>query len=303
MTLSLVDLLHDYTFQVIAVGTTLIGLLSGVLGSFAVLRGQSLLGDAISHAALPGIALIFLFTGIKDSTLFLVGAAASGLLGALWITSIVRNTKIKTDTALGVVLSVFFGFGIMLLTFIQKRPNANQAGLETYLFGQAATLLIGDVVVMGVAAVVIFLLVFLFWKELKIITFDIQYASTQGVKTQWMDIGLTFLIVCTIVLGLQAVGVVLMSALLIAPAAAARQWTNRLEAMVLLSACFGGLSGFLGTLVSSLSNHIATGPVIVLICVSFTLISFVFAPERGFLAKYRLRKQQRRLLLHKMNRL
>ncbi len=296
----LFDLLNDYTFQVITVGTVLIGALSGVLGSFAILRRQSLLGDAISHAALPGIALIFLITGIKDSSLFLLGAAISGLIGAVWIMSIEKNTKIKTDTALGIILSVFFGFGIMLLTFIQKMPNANQAGLETYLFGQAATLLLKDVVVMSVTSVIIFILVILFWKELKIMTFDIQYTATQGLNTKVLDIGLTTLIVITIVLGLQAVGVVLMSALIISPAAGARQWTNKLETMVLISAIFGGVSGFLGTLISSLSNNIATGPVIVLISVTITLISFVFAPERGFLAKYMIRKKQKAQLLQQI---
>ncbi len=294
------DLLNDYTFQVIALGTTFIGTISGILGSFAILRRQSLLGDAISHAALPGIALMFLITGIKSSSLFLIGTALSGLLGAIWIMSIEKNTKIKTDTALGIILSVFFGFGIMLLTFIQKLPNANQAGLDTYLFGQAATLLLNDVKIMGIASSAILLLVFIFWKEIKIIIFDIQYASTQGFNTRILDIGLTTLIVITIVLGLQAVGVVLMSALIISPAAGARQWTNKLETMVILAAIFGGISGFLGTLISSLSNNIATGPVIVLISVTITIISFVFAPERGFLAKYIIRKKQKRALLQQI---
>lgn len=280
------QLFSNYTSQTIALGTVIIGAVSGVLGSFAVLRKQSLLGDAISHAALPGIALVFLIIGVKDPLMFLVGAIISGVIGTLWIVSIQRNTQLKSDTALGIILSVFFGFGIVLLTYIQKLPNANQAGLETYLFGQAATLLRKDVDLMMIIGSVSVLLIFVFWKELKLMTFDIQYAATMGFHTKALDLMLTSLIVIAIVLGLQAVGVVLMSALLIAPAAAARQWTNRLHVMVFLSALFGALSGLLGTAISASADKMATGPVIVLVSVVIVAISFVLAPQRGLLFRY-----------------
>ena len=141
-------LITDYTLRTITLGTAVLGAICGMLGSFAVLRKQSLLGDAISHAALPGIAIAFLITGTKDTNVLLLGALVSGLIGTFWIRGMIRKTHLKTDTALGLILSLFFGFGMLLLTFIQKQPNANQAGLDKYLFGQAATLVESDVKLM-----------------------------------------------------------------------------------------------------------------------------------------------------------
>ncbi|MFD2697993.1 metal ABC transporter permease [Mesonia sediminis] len=288
-------LFTDYTLGVITLGTAVLGAVCGMLGSFAVLRRQSLLGDAISHAALPGIALAFLLTGTKQTHFLLLGALISGLLGTFWIKSIVKKTRLKNDTALGLILSLFFGFGMLLLTFIQKLPNANQAGLDKYLFGQAATLMVQDVYVMiGVTGVSLFFLL-LFWKELKLLLFDPDYTLTLGFNTRFLDILITSFIVLAIVLGLQTVGVVLMSAMLLAPAAAARQWTNRLSVMIFLAAIFGAFSGVLGTAISASQNNLSTGPVIVLVAAVFVLLSFVFAPQRGLLARrirfYRNRKE------------
>ncbi len=288
-------LFTDYTLGVITLGTAVLGAVCGMLGSFAVLRRQSLLGDAISHAALPGIALAFLLTGTKQTHFLLLGALISGLLGTFWIKSIVKKTRLKNDTALGLILSLFFGFGMLLLTFIQKLPNANQAGLDKYLFGQAATLMVQDVYVMiGVTGVSLFVLL-LFWKELKLLLFDPDYTLTLGFNTRFLDILITSFIVLAIVLGLQTVGVVLMSAMLLAPAAAARQWTNSLSVMIFLAAVFGAFSGVLGTAISASQNNLSTGPIIVLVAAGLVLLSFVFAPQRGLLAKrirfYRNRKE------------
>ncbi len=139
------EFFFDYTLLTVAAGAATLGLMSGALGSFAVLRRQSLLGDAVAHAALPGIALAFLITGSRETWALTIGAAILGWVGALLVIAIRRTTRIKEDTALGLVLSVFFGFGLLLLTFIQKRPNSSQAGLDKFLFGQAATLLISDI--------------------------------------------------------------------------------------------------------------------------------------------------------------
>ena len=222
----------DYTLRTITLGTAILGAVTGMLGSFAVLRKQSLLGDAISHAALPGIAISFLITGAKDSNTLLLGALVSGLIGTFWIRGIVTKTHLKSDTALGLILSLFFGFGMLLLTFIQKQPNANQAGLDKYLFGQAATLVESDVWMMAIVTGICLFVLLLFWKEFKILLFDKDYAKTLGFNTKAIDILITSFIVLAIVLGLQTVGVVLMSAMLLAPAAAARQWTNSLATMV-----------------------------------------------------------------------
>lgn len=273
----------DYTLRTITLGTAILGAVTGMLGSFAVLRKQSLLGDAISHAALPGIAIAFLITGAKDSNTLLIGALVSGLIGTFWIRGITTKTHLKSDTALGLILSVFFGFGMLLLTFIQKQPNANQAGLDKYLFGQAATLVESDVWFMAIVTAVCLFVLLLFWKEFKILLFDKDYAQTLGFNTKTIDVLITSFIVLAIVLGLQTVGVILMSAMLLAPAAAARQWTNSLSTMVFLAAIFGALSGVLGTAVSASQNNLSTGPVIVIVASIFVIFSFIFSPSRGLL--------------------
>ena len=290
----------DYTLRTITLGTAILGAVTGMLGSFAVLRKQSLLGDAISHAALPGIAIAFLITGAKDSNVLLLGALLSGLIGTFWIRGIIKKTHLKSDTALGLILSLFFGFGMLLLTFIQKQPNANQAGLDKYLFGQAATLVESDVWLMAIVTGICLLVLLVFWKEFKILLFDADYTKTLGFNTKLIDILITSFIVLAIVLGLQTVGVVLMSAMLLAPAAAARQWTNSLSVMVFLAALFGAFSGVFGTAISASQNNLSTGPVIVLVAAVFVIISFVFSPSRGLLFKQiRLIKNRRDLELHK----
>ncbi len=290
----------DYTLRTITLGTAILGAVTGMLGSFAVLRKQSLLGDAISHAALPGIAIAFLLTGAKDSHVLLLGALVSGLIGTFWIRGIITKTHLKSDTALGLILSLFFGFGMLLLTFIQKQPNANQAGLDKYLFGQAATLVESDVWMMAIVTGICLIILLLFWKEFKMLLFDADFTKTLGFNTKTIDILITSFIVVAIVLGLQTVGVVLMSTMLLAPAAAARQWTNSLGKMVFLSAIFGALSGVFGTAVSATQNNLSTGPVIVIIASVFVLVSFIFSPSRGLLFKQiRFIKNRRDLKLNK----
>lgn len=273
----------DYTLRTITLGTAILGAITGMLGSFAVLRKQSLLGDAISHAALPGIALAFLLTGAKDTNTLLLGALVSGLIGTFWIRGIVTKTHLKSDTALGLILSLFFGFGMLLLTFIQKQPNANQAGLDKYLFGQAATLVESDVWLMAIITGICLIVMLLFWKEFKLLLFDPDYTKTLGFNTKFIDVLITSFIVLAIVLGLQTVGVVLMSAMLLAPAAAARQWTNSLGKMVVLAGVFGAFSGVFGTAISASQDNLSTGPVIVIVASVFVVFSFIFSPGRGLL--------------------
>ena len=293
-------LFTDYTLRTITLGTAVLGAICGMLGSFAVLRKQSLLGDAISHAALPGIAIAFLITGAKDTNVLMLGALVSGLIGTFWIRGITTKTHLKSDTALGLILSLFFGFGMLLLTYIQKQPNANQAGLDKYLFGQAATLVEKDVMVMITVTGICLFILLLFWKEFKILLFDADYTKTLGFNTKFIDVLITFFIVLAIVLGLQTVGVVLMSAMLLAPAAAARQWTNSLGVMVILAAIFGAFSGVVGTAISASQNNLSTGPVIVLVAGVFVLFSFIFSPGRGILFReIRFRKNRADLELKK----
>jgi manganese/zinc/iron transport system permease protein len=179
------------------------------------------------------------------------------------------------------VLAVFFGFGLVLLAFAQKQPTAAQAGLDTFLFGQAASLVTRDVITMALIGGVSLGLMLLFWKEFKLLSFDPDYGATIGLPIRLLDIGLTSLIVIAIVIGLQTVGVVLMSAMLIAPAAAARQWTDRLGLMVVLAGGFGALSGVIGAVISATARGLSTGPTIVLVVSSFVVVSLLLAPNRG----------------------
>jgi len=287
------DIFFDYTLRTVAAGAGALGLVSGALGSFAVLRKQSLLGDAVSHAALPGIALAFLLTGSKATLVLVFGAALAGWLGTLLVIGVVRTTRIKEDSALGLTLSVFFGFGLVLLTFIQKMPDASQAGLDKFLFGQAATLLARDVVTIVALGAVAFAVMMMFWKEFKIISFDPDYAASLGIRVRRIDVLLTSVIVLAIVTGLQTVGVVLMSAMIVAPASAARQWTNRLGVMVALAALFGAMAGVSGAVVSSTATRLPTGPMIVVSLSTMVALSFAFAPARGILWRM-LRERQNR---------
>ncbi len=294
----ILQFINDYTVRTISLGTAITGITCGILGSFAVLRKQSLLGDAISHASLPGIVIAYLVTGSKAPLVLFAGALASGLIGTLWIMLIVSKTHLKSDTALGIVLSVFFGLGMLLLSGMQKLPDANQAGLDKFLFGQAATLMVRDVYLLIAAGGLAIVVVMFFYKEFKILSFDPQYARTIGINTFILDMVLTSLIVLAIIVGLQIVGVVLMSAMLLAPAAAARQWTNRLSIMLILAAIFGAFSGVTGTAISSSMTNLSTGPVIVLIASGFVLISFIFGSERGLALRAIRKLRNRNQLLH-----
>ncbi|HWN40868.1 MAG TPA: iron chelate uptake ABC transporter family permease subunit [Thermoanaerobaculia bacterium] len=280
-----------FTARNVLIGATLLGALAGTLGSFALLRRQSLLGDALAHAALPGVCIAYLITGTKSPLPLFLGALIAGLLGSLLILATVRWSRIKEDSAIGIVLSVFFGIGIVLLTYIQKLPAGNQSGLDKFLFGQAATLVEEDLKVMAVLGAIVVAFVLIFYKEFKLLSFDREFGSSLGLPMRRMEVLLTLLLVVVVVVGLQTVGVVLIVATLITPAAAARQWTDRLGAMLLLSAGIGAAAGAAGSLVSASMAKLPTGPVIVLVSSSVLIVSLLLAPQRGILWA-RLRERQ-----------
>jgi manganese/zinc/iron transport system permease protein len=272
-----------FTLRNVLLGATLLGVVGGVLGCFALLRRQSLLGDALAHAALPGVCVAYLLTRSKSPLPLFLGALVAGLVGALLILAIVRLSRIKEDSAIGIVLSVFFGAGIVLLTYIQKLPFGNQSGLDKFLFGQAATLMPRDVQAMALLGGSALVLAVVFYKELKLLTFDREFGASVGFPMRRLEVLLTVLLVMVVVVGLQTVGVVLVVAALITPAAAARQWTERLSVMLLLAAVVGGGSGAIGALVSASLPRLPTGPVIVLCSSTLLVLSLLFAPQRGML--------------------
>jgi manganese/zinc/iron transport system permease protein len=291
------DIIFDYTLRNVALGSAILGCVGGVLGTFAVLRRQGLLGDALAHAALPGIALVFMLTGSRTPIVLMIGAGLAGWLGTLLIIRIVSDTRLSEDTALGIILTTFFGLGIVFLTHIQHSGNASQAGLDRYLFGQAATLLQEHVLTMAVLGGVALSVVALLFKEFKLLAFDNDFAASLGYPVRRLNVLLTSLIVVAVVIGLQTVGVVLMAAMLVAPAAAARQWTNRLGTMVLLSAAFGATAGIVGAVLSVSARRLPTGPMVILAATVIVVVSILLAPERGIVWDSVRRRRLRRQLL------
>lgn len=274
----------DFTIRTVALGAVLLGIASGVLGCFAVLRQQSLLGETLSHAALPGVALGFLLAGGRQLGPMLLGALLTGVLAALVVVLLSRRSRLKTDATLGIVLSVSFAVGVVLLTYIANRDFAGQAGLDAFLFGQTAAMLPSDVALMAWITVFALALVLAFWKEFKVVSFDPGYSGSLGLPVLVLEVLMTLMLTLAIIIGLQQVGVVLMAAMLIAPAVAARQWAKDLGSMVALAALFGAVSGLAGTLVSASARGLATGPLIVLAASLLVVASLLFAPERGLLS-------------------
>ena len=287
------NVFSDHTFLVVSMGSAVLGMASGAVGSFAVLRKQSLLGDGVSHAALPGVAAAFLITGVRNSGVLLLGALMSGLLAALLISVIVKCSKVKFDAALAAVMSGFFGLGTVLLTCAQKLPNAAQSGLSTFIYGQASAMLEDDVIFITALSAVLLILILIFWKEFKLFCFDRDFSVQSGFSERKISLLLSFMTVITVILGIQTVGVVLMSAMLIVPAAAARQWSDRLFSNIILAAFFGGLSGVIGALTSGLEQGIPTGAVIVIAASVIAIVSLLFAPRRGVVSNFLKRKISR----------
>ena len=277
---------NDYTFQIVALGTIFLGLASGILSSFVTLDKQALVGDALSHAALPGIVLVFMIIQVKKLELLLLGALVFGLL-AIALTNIIRRySKVKFDSSLALVLSSFFGFGLVLMTVVQKTPNASQAGLNNFIFGQASTMLPRDVYIMLGTSIIVILLIILFWKELKLFIFNPEFSQAIGFNNRVISVIFSGLIVLTVIIGLESVGVILISSLLVAPGVSARQWTNKLSIMVLLSGLFGAIAGAIGTIISAVSPKMPIRGGYVVVLSVFAFLSILLGSKRGILWKH-----------------
>jgi len=293
----LIDLLPlPYADAVVVVGAALLGITAGALGVFAVLRQRSLVGDALAHAALPGVCVAFIATGAKDAGTLLIGAAVAGLIGALAMVGIERTSRIRPDAAIGVVLSCFFSLGIVLLTFIANGDDANQAGLEKYLFGQAAGLLERDLTIMGALAAASLAGVALGFRALKTTLFDPGFAGSIGLPVRALEVAMTALLVVAVVVGLRVVGAILMVALLVAPAVAARQLVGRLALLLPVAALIGAAVGVTGALLSARAE-LPAGPVIVLVAVGVVIACVLAAPGRGVLWRARKLARDRRRTL------
>jgi manganese/zinc/iron transport system permease protein len=284
-------LLRAYNTRLVVLSTTLMGIGSGVVGVFLLLRKRSLMGDALSHATLPGVALAFLALVVlgqsgKELPWLLVGAGVGGLLGVAAVIWMRRLPRIREDTAMGVVLSVFYGAGVALLGLIQDMPGGSAAGLESFIYGKTASLVMTDFLLISVICVSVIFLVLLFYKELTVLCFDEAFASTTGLPTNRLDYLLLGLACAVTVAGLQAVGLILIIAFLVIPAAAARMWSSRLPYLLAGSALIGGASGWIGSSLSALFPRLPAGAVIVLVASLIFILSLVLGTDRGLLLRF-----------------
>ncbi|WP_163582485.1 metal ABC transporter permease [Gracilibacillus saliphilus] len=278
-------LLESPNFRWVMIGSLLLGFSSGVIGCFVYLRKQSLISDGMAHATLPGVAFMYILFQNKSLPVLLIGATVTSLLATSFIQMIIKQTKLKTDAAIGVILSVFFGFGILLLSYIQQNMSGNQAGIDSFIFGQAASIVKNDVYTIGVVSLFVLLLTVIFFREFHYTTFDFTFSKGIGIPVKWIN-GLLFsLLVAVIVIGIQMVGVVLIVALLITPALAARYWTDSLGKMTIISGTFGAISGLIGTISSSVIQDLPTGPMIVLTASVLFFISLLFGFTKGLVVR------------------
>ena len=288
--------LRDPAVRYAALGAILLGTSCGLLGSFIVVRKMALVGDTLSHAVLPGVAVGFLWNMSKDPIAIFIGAVAAGLLGVLFVNWIQQTTRLKEDTALGLALAGFFAVGICLVTMMQRLPTGSKSGIDKFLFGQAAALGAADVKLMAVVTLLSVATIFLFYKEFLVASFDPGFAKASGHSVKVAHYTLMWLLAFSIVISLQAVGVVLVSAMLITPAAAAYLLTDRMHRMVLYSMAFGIASGLVGAFISFLRPNLPTGPFMVLAASLIFAVAFVAAPRHGIVVRWwRQRSQSRRV--------
>ena len=292
-------LLLDFNTRVVVIGTTLLGLTSGIVGVFTLLRKRALLGDAISHAMLPGIGAAFLLGtwwgwDAKSLPWLLTGALVSGLVGVATILAIRRWTRLREDVALGLVLSVYFGLGVSVLGVVQQMETGHAAGLEGFIYGKTATMIVRDVGWIIGACLICLLIASLFFKEMRLVCFDQEFAGSCGISVVLVDVLMMAMVVTVTIVGLQAVGLILMIALLVIPAAAARFWTDSMDWMSVLSAMIGALSGAMGALASAALPRLPSGAMIVLAASTVFGVSLLVGTQRGLVQRTWQRVSTRR---------
>ena len=288
-------LLRDYNTRLVVLATAILGIATGVVGTFMLLRKRALLGDALSHTTLPGVGLAFILATLigmdgKSLPILLTGALLMSMAGAGTILLIRRYTRLKEDAALGITLSVFFGAGVAILGVIQQMGLSSAAGLQTFIYGSTASMIASDAVFIAVVAGIVVSTCTLLFKELKLLCFDEDFAQGQGWPVGLLDALLAGLMVLVVVVGLQAVGLILIVAMLIIPAAAARFWTERLLSMTLIAAIIGATSAASGAAASALYPNLPSGAMIVLVALAIFILSMLVAPARGVIS-HALRKQ------------
>lgn len=291
--LDFVTLEHAFALDAM-LASLVVGVVCGVVGTFLVLRGLSLLGDAVGHATLPGVCAAFLLTGGKAAVALLAGALASGVAAAAAVAGISSGRRTRPDAAIGIVLTAFFGLGIILLTAAQDSPTGAQAGLDTYLFGNAAGIDRAQLIRLAILGSFVLAGVIISWRPLAISTFDEEFARSVGIPVRGVNVGLMVALAIAVVVSIEAVGVVLVAAMLIIPPTTAFYLSARLPVVASLSAGIGGLSGIFGATLSYLFEGVATGPAMVLFAGTFFVLAATFGPFGGGLVEWMRRRRQLR---------
>ena len=285
------DILTSYSFIIVALGTIILSAAAGVVGSISVIKGQSLIGDAIGHATFPGVVLAFMLFNVMETSVLVAGAVIFGVIAFQLIHMITESSKISLDSALALVLSGFFGLGMALKSYVQGNPNfSGTQGIDDFIFGQAAYMLKSDVYLIIAASAVSLILFFLYYQQLRIYTFDPIYARTVGISIKFMNVLVLAMTIMLIAVGLKAVGAVLIVNILIAPAVTGTLWSNKFSVVLAIAAVTGGLSAFIGTYISTAITGIATGPAIILALSVCVIISMLAAPKGILVKRHRLRK-------------
>lgn len=265
--------------------TVALGALCGTVSALTYWKNQSLMSDALSHAVLPGVVISYMLSGIKHTGYMFIGACISALLASLFISMITKHSKIKADTAMGIILATFFSLGLVLLTVVNNMPNGQQSGINSFIYGQAATLLRSDMLLTIGMALVIITYILMTLNKWRLFLFDVQYAQLQGMNVRRYEVIYLFMVVLTIVVGIKAVGIILMAALLIIPAATSKYWSKTLVQTIVVSTIVGALSAALGTWISTQGSQIPTGPVIVIVASSFFACSLVIAKLKSVIIR------------------
>lgn len=290
-----INMITQYSFIVVAIGTMLLAMATGIVGTISILKGQSLIGDAVGHASLPGIILAFMISGRKASVILMIGAIVAGIVAYILIQIISESSKIEADTAMAVILSAMFGMGMVFKSYIQGNPKyqgASQSGLASYIFGQAAYILKEDVYIILTVSIISLVLFVIFYKEIKVYVFDTVYAYTIGINSRLLGLLVMIITMILIAAGLKAVGAILISSMLITPAVTGLQWSKNYEKVLLVAAITGAVSAFAGTFISSVIKGFSTGPSIILIMSIIALLSVLFAP-RGIIRMLINRRKMR----------
>ena len=288
------DVLTGYSFIIVGSGTFLLAAIAGAVGCITVLKGQSLIGDAIGHAAFPGIVLSFMLFLQREPILLTLGAVVSGTTAFMLIQVIKENSKLELDAILAVILSSFFGVGMVLKSHIQGNSaykDAAQSGLSSYIFGQAAYIMKDDVRLILYIGIPTLILLVLFYKEIKLFLFDEIYARTIGIKTVLLYGIILVMTMGIIAAGLKLVGAILISSLLIIPAITALQWSEKFSKVLIIAGVTGGVSALIGTYISTVYDGMSTGATIILVMGSFAVISLVIGPH-GMISNIKMRRRE-----------